>query len=613
MIASQIAIGWKFSLTERWVFSAGPRGWAARLLVFWLVSCSSLLAEMLYAFGAYSPLRVGPRLLSLTLLLMMSAMGRFVLYDRWLYHQPASSHDSGRSWSTAFSVPRRPRMGWRHQYQPYVAGIMAVALPLALLAVQHPLADNTSRVSITQPTLAQVDSSIALAQQYLGGLYKPLPGGQAVESEFYGLPLRVYFPSYHRWVLLGQGHAGQCLTGCASTTSILADSNGSTTEAETVSFADPASHSALLAHVSVNWVASPGKFDISVSQVKVADRATSAQLWLDDNLLGSYKAGSYASPVARVFPDKDRAVLHSFRYTVRHGTQEAYMYWRARGDAGNAGALAAFLRSNGYTPGVDLRASIFGQGAQLPAAMPFSATGTDNAYSDCSHLPRPSPAAYPYGSKVCLAGVDSFLLAGRTDPFLQAFQALQTLNKYDDPGRHYPPLVALGLDGSTPSQTADHLQQRWGLLGYGIPECSLAGCDTQASGLRTFAFGALESLLGYKFGQVDRRAYADAAADEAIDAQIGADGIIDVPGGRFVRPGQSGAYPIFWNAQYELGSMSSTSKALSSTLSMPPEYEGVIVSDAETTFDGWAFLTIYRCARFGVGCQQIPEAEPRPS
>lgn len=608
IIASQIAVGWNFSHTERWVFSVGSRGWATRLLVFWLVSCSSLLTEMLYAFRVYSPLSVAPRLLSLNLLLVLSAMGRFALYDRWLYHQPETSHDNERSWRAAFSAPRRPRTAWQYKYQPYVAGIVAVLLPLAPLMVQRSAADTNSRLLFTQPTLAQVNASIALAQQYLDGLYKPLPGGQAVESEFYGLPLRVYFPADHRWVLLGEGHAGQCITGCTSTTSILADSNESTTEAETVSFADPTIHSAFLVHVSVNWVASSGRFAISVSQVKFTGPATSAQLWLDDDFLDSFRAGNYASPVTRIFPDSDRAVLRSFRYTIRHGTQEAYMYSRARADAGHASALSAFLRSNGYAPGVDLRASIFGQGAQLPAAMPFDSTGADNAYPDCGHLPQPSPEAYPYGSKVCLVGIDAFLLAGRADPFLQAFQALQTLNKNDDPGQRYPLLVGLGLDGFTPNQTADHLQQLWDQLGYGIPECSLAGCDTQASGLRTFAFGAVESLLGYKFGQLDRRKYADAAADVAIVAQIGAGGVIDVPGGAFVRPGQSGAYPIFWNDQYELGSMSSASKAISNVLSMPEEYKGVIVSDGETTFDGWAFLTIYRCARFGVGCQEIPEA-----
>jgi hypothetical protein len=43
-------------------------------------------------------------------------------------------------------------------------------------------------------------------------------------------------------------------------------------------------------------------------------------------------------------------------------------------------------------------------------------------------------------------------------------------------------------------------------------------------------------------------------------------------------------------------------------LSMPPEYAGLNVSDSEATFDGWAFLVTYRCARYRVGCSEIPDA-----
>jgi hypothetical protein len=36
---------------------------------------------------------------------------------------------------------------------------------------------------------------------------------------------------------------------------------------------------------------------------------------------------------------------------------------------------------------------------------------------------------------------------------------------------------------------------------------------------------------------------------------------------------------------------------------MPPEYLGPKPTDSETTFDAYAFLLVYRCARYGVGCQ----------
>lgn len=406
-----------------------------------------------------------------------------------------------------------------------------------------------------------------------------------------------------------QPFAGECLTGCPGPASVIAGPSGRTWESETVLFATPVAPRALRARIMVRWTTPPHHFTVVISHVRLTDPATSAQLWLDNVRLATYLPGGQARQLTRTFPDRDRTVLRSLRYTVRHATQEAYLYWRARGQRARARRLATFLRHNHFTPGVDLRAAIFGQAARLPAAMPFTAVGPDNAYQDCSHLPAPRPTAYPYTSKVCLVGVNTYLLAGRADPFLQAFEALQTLNKYANPSQRYPFLTALDVGGATPTQTADHLQGLWDQLGHGIPECSPLGCDTtKASGLRTFAFGALETLLAYRFGEAGRRRYADAAATAAIAAQIRADGIINAPNRTWVRPAQAGAYPIYWSARYQFVPLSGPLKDISDLLSMPPEYTGLIVSDSETTFDGWAFLTTYRCARFNIDCAEIPDA-----
>jgi hypothetical protein len=99
-------------------------------------------------------------------------------------------------------------------------------------------------------------------------------------------------------------------------------------------------------------------------------------------------------------------------------------------------------------------------------------------------------------------------------------------------------------------------------------------------------------------------------ATAAVSAQIGASGLVHTPDRTFLRPAQAGAYPIFWNAHDQFTPLSGSLQALSDRLSMPPEYTGLIVSDSETTFDGWAFLTTYRCARFHTGCAEIPDASP---
>ncbi|MEA5454871.1 hypothetical protein SPF06_09070 [Sinomonas sp. JGH33] len=448
-----------------------------------------------------------------------------------------------------------------------------------------------------------MNNAIALAEGYLDGLYKPLPNGQAVQSEYYGLPLRVYFSGYDHWVLLGQGRAGDCMPGCTGATSITAVAASATTETYRVSFASPTTPDALRVTVSLDWAAAPGQFSVTVSNPQLTDKGTSAQLWLDEEPLATYSPGDSTAPVVRSFPTAERSLLRSLRYTVRHATQEAYLYAALRGDGVRADRLASFLRANGFTPGVDLRATIFGAGQQLPDDLPFVASGSDNAYADCDHQPAAGTTAYPYTSKVCLLGVDTFLLAGRFDPFLQATQALQTLTKDGDPHRGYPVLVSLGLQGGTPTETADHLEQLWATLGYGIPPCTPLGCElNRASRLRTFVFGSLEAMLGYQYGQVSRQSYADAVAANAIADQIGPSGTIRTAGGTIVRPVEAGAFPVNWTADHRFVPTSGLTQWASDMLSMPPEYAGAIVSDAETTFDGYAFLVTYRCARFAVGC-----------
>ena len=38
---------------------------------------------------------------------------------------------------------------------------------------------------------------------------------------------------------------------------------------------------------------------------------------------------------------------------------------------------------------------------------------------------------------------------------------------------------------------------------------------------------------------------------------------------------------------------------------MPPEYLGPRPTDSETGFDTYAFLTLYRCARYRLGCRLV--------
>ena len=63
------------------------------------------------------------------------------------------------------------------------------------------------------PSLASLNAAIARGESFLDGLYKPLGRDGAVQSEYYGLPIRVRYPGYERWVLLGQVEGVACQAG----------------------------------------------------------------------------------------------------------------------------------------------------------------------------------------------------------------------------------------------------------------------------------------------------------------------------------------------------------------------------------------------------------------
>ena len=63
---------------------------------------------------------------------------------------------------------------------------------------------------VAAPSLDHLNVAIARLEIFLDGLYKPLGPAGAVQSEHYALPIRIRFPGYRRWVLLGQPDTGTC-------------------------------------------------------------------------------------------------------------------------------------------------------------------------------------------------------------------------------------------------------------------------------------------------------------------------------------------------------------------------------------------------------------------
>src|SRR5215216_3332235 len=393
-----------------------------------------------------------------------------------------------------------------------VAGTLATAMVAgSIVAMVDRLGASTppQPIPVTAPTLTSLNAAIAKGEDFLDGLYKPLGRAGAVQSEHYALPIRVRFPGYGRWVLLGQPDAGACQGGdCPAPTRIRSLESSYASEAYELTFATPARADGLRLRAGVDWDAGQGRYRVRVAVLAFDDPASAAEVWLDDVRLGTFRPGPAAAgqpALRRSFPVGDVSHLRSFRFTIRHATQLAWLHAVSREDKARSTALARFMLNAGFVPGRDLRAAIFGQGRDEPHDFGYRHEPFLDAYGDCRLSPPASPRAYPYRSKACVADVRPYLLAARHDTLLPAIEALQALNRGESPDRTYRDQTALlPLATTSPSRTADELERRFDRLGFGIPRCTPIGCDRQrASALRTFAFGMLETVLGFTRGQLD--------------------------------------------------------------------------------------------------------------
>lgn len=488
---------------------------------------------------------------------------------------------------------------WRYILGAATAMGLIVALIASGMVLLRDAGLNEDRApSAAAPTLQELNDSIAKAKRYISALYKPLDGGMAVQSEASGVPLRAYFPTENKWVLLGE-EVKECSTGnngCKTTTSINPQSTGKDKESYAVSFSTQTKRDAFTVSIDIDWRSQPDQFRIETRPLAVVEPV---ELWLDTTKLAAYTPEDYQKS-SRMFPTSNQAVLRMLRYTVRHATQEAYLYWNTYGhDRAKAAALAKFLQQNRYTPGYDMRAPLFDASSKLSDELPFD----PGAYSDCDHLPEPDWSAYAYHSKVCLFR-DTYLNIGARDPFLQAWQALTTLVKYKNP-KHEIPGSSFWEQGGTPADIARHLQGQWNRSGKGIPKCTPLSCN-ELSGIRTSVFGALQTQLGYRYGNTASQRYADAAATMTVKMQVPVNGKLVMEKGTFYRPAHAGAYLASWDDKGRFMTPSTPKMVVWAALTVsgseltPIEYAGIIPSNSETSLDALSFLSMYRCQKYKV-------------
>ncbi|HEY6707612.1 MAG TPA: hypothetical protein VJB61_08460, partial [Actinomycetota bacterium] len=189
----------------------------------------------------------------------------------------------------------RPPLWRRSVALLLVAGTLATAMVVgSIVAMVDRLGASAppQPVPLTAPSLASLNTAISRGEEFLDGLYKPLGKAGAVQSEHYGLPIRVRFPGYGRWVLLGQGDNGTCQpASCPLPTAIRSLDSGYATEAYELRYATPSSPDGLRLRASVDWDAGGGRFQVSVTALSFDDPATTAEVWLDDVRLGTFAAG----------------------------------------------------------------------------------------------------------------------------------------------------------------------------------------------------------------------------------------------------------------------------------------------------------------------------------
>jgi hypothetical protein len=476
-----------------------------------------------------------------------------------------------------------------------VLGLSIFAAATALAAARRERTPRRVDLPSAAPTLRDLNQALAAAGSYIGALYNPLGRGRAVTSEYFGLPLRVYLPGEKRWLL-----AGEDAESAVSPTRSFAAS-----ERFRVVFAR-----AVAVSVTVDWHHQPNSSQLVLHQLGRALQPV--DLYIGERRIGQIRRRDPPLVWRVTVRVSDRKILRSFRYTVRHGAQLAQNYYRYQHRIRRFTATARVIRDAGFRLDSDLTAPLWGRGIQFGNNLPYDA---EESYHDCAAILPATPRAYPYRSKVCSTSRGLYIWLSHSDPLAPTLAALHALERTRDPdqevrNRRLPLPLPVGADPSagapvqrSPRQTAAWLESIYRSTRIGIPRCLPASCErSSASGVRTFDFGALEAMLGYRYHDRISRSYADAIAALALRLQVEADAHVRTDNGDFYRPAAIGSFYSAWDHGMRAQLKKTLTMKFADALNMRPEYTGIVVSNIETTASAYAFLAAYRCMRYRVNC-----------
>lgn len=487
---------------------------------------------------------------------------------------------------------RRLARWWSVRWLVRLAGAGLALVLLVELALSWGAGDRRP-VEASAPSLEEVDASIALAEQYLDGLYRELGSERAIVSEYYALPLRVYFTGPRLWVRPGDQQV-----------TIIGGEQSELRESYVFQYDVPGLTDPVQLLTVVRWDDTSGDAHVEVSQVG-GDADEPMVVLLGDRPLATWRPDATDRSASVTVAPASYGELKSQRYTIRHVAMMSASAYRYRGMTGRATRLDAVVEESGYDPDADVYSPIWGRGAKQADGFVFD----PSIYRDCTDasvarsMPE-APTYYPYQSKVCAIPTRGYVAMSREDPLVPLAQGLHILQRYHDPEHEYS-------DGEHLNNTVDGLvadmERRFRGAG-GIAECLPGSCDSgSTSTLRTVLFGMVETELGFGLGDETSRTYADSVADALLDEQVGPDGMIPTTNlGDLYRPDQAGGFFTHVSSDGRSGEPDSFTRrqmsSLASALDIRPEYVGEIATNAETTLAAYAFLVRYRCARFGMEC-----------
>ena len=129
--------------------------------------------------------------------------------------------------------------------------------------------------------------------------------------------------------------------------------------------------------------------------------------------------------------------------------------------------------------------------------------------------------------------------------------------------------------------------------GEGIPKPGISG---YATGVRTAAFGILETILGYTYSDTTSKTWADTVRDTLLKVQVSAFGYFSSTNNGIVdRPVTAGMWFAAWDP-YNAAPPPSILDNFIDLFGMKHEYDGLIPGNMETLEITLDFFNVYQTA-----------------